>query len=213
MKQHLLKLLTMSVGMWGVLVFDAQAQTSMLRGYVMEIQMVPAFCALDKGKNKKRKCVEGYSLNINGLYPDIAKENCQTTSSAALSPLQAKVLSRVMPDQSERTKLWKKYGGCVPMNASQYFRTIINYADRLNVPLELSAADDNITNVNALRTDFLRLNKNMPNQALHFSCQMINQVHVLTAIDICYSTTGKYKQCPKTLHTNCPYGFHIKGTF
>lgn len=213
MKRHRLKLLTMSVGAWGILASEVQAQTSVLRGYVMEIQMVPAFCALDKEKSKKRKCVEGYSLNIAGLYPDTTKESCQTTSSSVLLPLQAKVVSRVMPDQNARTMLWQNYGGCVPMNASQYFRTIINYADRLNVPLDLSAADDNFTNVNALRADFLKLNKSMPNHALHFSCQMINRVHVLTSIDICYNTAGKYKQCPKTLQTNCPYGFHIKGTF
>lgn len=213
MKQHRLIFLIVIMGVCGLLVPHAQAQTTVLKGYIMNIQMVPATCALDKQKNKKRKCAEGYSLNIAGLYPETTQPSCHTQSSAALLPLQAKVISRVMPDPNSRAQLWANYGGCVPMNASQYFRTIINYADRLNVPLELSAADDNIANINALRADFLRLNKSMPNQSLHFNCQLLNRTPVLTSIDICYNTSGKYKQCPTQVSTKCPYRFTIKGTF
>ena len=213
MKQRRLTLLIMSLGMLGLFSAHAQAPATALKGYVMEIQMVPAICALDKQKNKKRKCVEGYSLNISGFYPDTTQEKCHTNSPATLLPLQAKVVSRVMPDQNARAQLWANYGGCVPMNASQYFRTIINYADRLNVPLELSAADDNEMNISRLRADFLKLNKSMPNQSLQFNCQLLNRTHVLTSIDICYNAVGKYKQCPKDMTTNCPYHFTIKGTF
>ena len=32
-------------------------------------------------------------------------------------------------------KMW----GCVPMNASQYFRTVINFVERLKVPADLTS--------------------------------------------------------------------------
>lgn len=201
------------VGVMGGYIHSAQAQSTPLKGYVMDIQMVPAVCALDKQKNKKRKCVEGYSLNIAGLYPETNQSNCVTSSSASLSPLQAKVMSRVMPDIAAREQLWANYGGCVPVNASQYFRAIINLADRLNVPLELSASENKTVSIAQLRNQFIKLNKGMPSQALHLSCRALGKEYVLTGVSICYSTTSKYKQCPKYVTTNCPNTFLIKGSF
>lgn len=112
-----------------------------VKGYVIWVQLTPAICHLDSTKIKKRKCLEGYSLNIVGLYPETSKSNCQTKSSAQLSPLQARAVARVMPDEAARVHLWQSIGGCVNMNASQYFRTIINTADRLNIPAEISTSD------------------------------------------------------------------------
>lgn len=214
MKQQYLALLRVfwsCVGGWLLSVHTAQATP--IKGYVMDVEMVPAVCALDRKKNKNRKCVEGYSLNIEGLYPDPQQSNCVTQSSATLLPLQAKVISRVMPDAAARKKLWHDYGGCMPMQATQYFRTIINYADRLNVPLELSAADSKTSTVNALKMQFLKLNKTMSSDAVHFSCRVLGREHVLTGIKICYSTKGHYQRCPKTVISNCPNRFLIKGSF
>jgi hypothetical protein len=52
-----------------------------VKGYVMDVQMVPAVCAYDPLKSKKRKCLEGYSLNITGLYPETSTRDCTTNSS------------------------------------------------------------------------------------------------------------------------------------
>ena len=76
-----------------------------LKGYVMQVQMTPAICLLDTSKVKKRKCMEGYTLNIEGLYPETSRTNCTTATSATLPPLQAKVVARVMPDEAARRQL------------------------------------------------------------------------------------------------------------
>ena len=86
--------------------FQAVASPKGLQGYVMHIQMTPAICSIDKSKIKQRKCLEGYSLNITGLYPETTTRECQTKSSAVLSPLQTKVVARVMPDEHARRQLW-----------------------------------------------------------------------------------------------------------
>ena len=70
-------------------------------------------------------------MTIAGLLPETTEEDCTTSSSANLSPIQANVVSRIMPGENSRAQLWHSVGGCLPMNASQYFRTIINYAERL----------------------------------------------------------------------------------
>lgn len=182
-------------------------------GYLMDIQMVPAICALDPLKSRKRKCLEGYSLNIAGLYPIKIDKDCRTSSSATLAPLQARVVSRVMPDQTARVQLWQAYGGCFNMNASQYFRLIINLAGRLNVPLELSAAETKLTQHQALRTQFLRLNKTLTPQAFYFSCHRLGSQSFLSGVKMCYSKNGSYQSCAKQLQTNCPQNFLIKGSF
>ena len=182
-------------------------------GYLMDIQMVPAVCALDPSKARKRKCLEGYSLNIAGLYPLKPEKDCRTQSSATLPPLQAKVVAKVMPDQTARMQLWQAYGGCFSMTASQYFRMIINFADRLNVPLELSAAETKQIQHQALRTQFLRLNRDLNTNAFHFSCHRLGNQVFLSSVKMCYSKKGTYQSCPRELLTNCPKTFLIKGSF
>lgn len=199
---------TVGVGLTAPNVFAAPVQ-----GYVMVIQMTPAVCMLDAQNSKKRKCLEGYSLNISGLYPEIAQTECKTSSSAELSPLQAKVVARVMPDGNARIQLWQTIGGCVPMNASQYFRTVINYAEQLKIPPELTSPETRVKRMTELRTQFLRLNPTLSNNAIKFNCANIQGNSTLTEVKLCYKNNGQYKQCPVAVETNCPASFLIKGSY
>lgn len=189
------------------------AQAGGLQGYVMQIQMTPAVCALDATRQKQRKCLEGYSLTITGLLPETTEVNCHTSSSANLSPLQAKVVARVMPDENARMLLWRSVGGCVPMSASQYFRTIINFADRLKVPSELSSAETRTIQMSRLKQQFLRLNSTLPASAIRFNCESSHGDPVLTNIQVCYQVNGQYKQCTSHIVSSCPASFLIKGSY
>ena len=184
-----------------------------VQGYVMSVQMTPAVCLIDSSKSKKRKCLEGYSLNIEGLYPEVAARECSTQSSAKLPPLQAKVVARVMPDEAARIQLWQGIGGCVPMNASQYFRTVINFAGRLKVPADLTSANNIEVQQEGLRQQFIKLNPSLPSKGLRFSCQTSKFDTVLTEISVCYKTNGQYKQCSSHFVSSCPSEFSIKGSY
>lgn len=182
-------------------------------GYIMEVQMVPAMCYLYPEYSKKRKCLEGYSLNISGLYPQTTSTSCNTNSSATLSPLQAKVVARIMPDESTRAGLWRSIGGCVPMNASQYFRAIINYADRLKVPEELTEQESQTIALDALRRKFLRINPQLPSTAIRFHCVSTRPNSMLTSLKVCYNSRGGYTACPANLLNTCPAVVTIKGIY
>lgn len=182
-------------------------------GYVMDVQMVPAICSLYPEYAKKRKCLEGYSLNITGLFPENPQGNCITNSSAKLSPLQAKVVARVMPDENSRAALWHHIGGCLPMNASQYFRTIINYADRLKVPHELTDQENLTMSMETLRAKFLKINPQLPANAIRFNCSGLHSKSLLTAVKVCYYSNGQYKNCPANIVNTCPHTLTIKGTY
>lgn len=187
--------------------------TPTVHGYVMNVQLVPAVCSLDPQRNKKRKCLEGYSLNITGLYPETNQQECLSTSSAKLQPIQAKVVARIMPDENARNALWREIGGCVPMKASQYFRTIIHYAEKLKIPEELTSQETQQMQAVALRSKILRLNTGLPAQSVQFRCQPSYTGSILTDIKICYKSNGQYKQCSNNVVSNCPSSFIIKGSF
>lgn len=181
--------------------------------YIMDVQMVPAVCSLHADFSKKRKCLEGYSLNISGLFPETTSGDCTTTSSAKLPPLQAKVVARVMPDENSRALLWRNIGGCMPMNATQYFRNIINYADKLKVPEELTGQENLVMPLDTLKAKFLKINTGLPSNGVRFNCQKVAQGNLLTSIKICYYRNGKYKQCPANVVNTCAKNVLIKGTY
>ena len=178
--------------------FASAVSAAPVQGYVMAIQMTPAVCMLDMQSAKKRKCLEGYSLNISGLFPETTQVDCKTSSSAALSPLQAKVVARIMPDETARVQLWRAIGGCVLMSASQYFRTVINYAERLKVPTELTMPETQKIQLDSLRLQFLRLNRTLPSNAIKFNCTTYHAASILTELKLCYKNDGSYKPCPTT---------------
>lgn len=182
--------------------------------YVMQLQMVPALCALDVKKVKKRKCLDGYAINIAGLYPQTQKQSCYTESSAQLAPLQAKVLARVMPDEVERRTLWRNVGGCLNMTASQYFRLIIRYSEKLEVPTELLGIERNKNiRLTDLRSNFLKLNRGLSQQGIQFECRLFHGEYLLTGAKICYNRKGEYTKCAQNISDRCPQNITIKGSF
>ena len=193
---------------------QANATTPTLQGYVMQVEMTPAICSLDVNRQKQRKCLEGYSLTITGLLPEVSQNDCKTNSSALLSPIQAKVVARVMPDENYRVQLWRSIGGCVPMNASQYFRTVINLAEKLKIPSDLTSSENKSVQHQVLVSQFLKLNPSMSNNSIRFSCQNSKSNNaILTEIQVCYKVSGQYKQCSNHIVSNCPSSFLIKGTY
>lgn len=190
------------------------AETQDISGYVMHVQMTPAVCALDSSKQKQRKCLEGYSLTIASLLPEVpVNRECDTKTSAKLSPLQAKVVARVMPDENARVQLWQNVGGCVPMNASQYFRTVINFAERLKIPADLTSPNTIEVQKENIRQQFTKLNPSLPPNGIRFTCQSSKFDSVLTEIRVCYQKNGQYKQCASHIVTGCPNEFTIKGSY
>lgn len=192
---------------------QANAAIPPLQGYVMQVEMTPAICSLDVNRQKQRKCLEGYSLTITGLLPEVSRNECKTNSSALLSPIQAKVVARVMPDENYRVQLWQSIGGCVPMNASQYFRTVINLAEKLKIPADLTSSENKSVQHTALTAQFLKLNPSMSNNSIRFNCQNSKSNAILTEIQVCYKVSGQYKQCSNHIVSNCPSSFLIKGTY
>lgn len=201
------------VGICSILARVVHAETPARHGYVMHIQMTPAVCAFDPARKKQRKCLEGYALTVGGLVPENVHAGCETNSSATLSPLQAKVVARIIPDEVARVQLWHNVGGCMSMNATQYFRTIINYAQDLKIPAVLTDTTSHTIAKTNLEKQFLHLNPRLPADGIVLFCQSNRNTTFLTHISVCYKTNGGYKACTPKIVSNCPNNFTIQGIY
>ena len=187
--------------------------TAANHGLILHVQMTPAVCTLDPNRKKQRKCLEGYALTVAGLVPEGHYTGCETSSSAILPPLQAKVVARVIPDEASRLQLWRSVGGCMSMPAVQYFRTIINYAQRLKIPAVLTDASSHTMQRQTLLAQFLKLNTGLPADGIEFFCQKNQNTTLLTHVSVCYNNSGAYKACAGQDISNCPKNFTIQGTY
>lgn len=184
--------------------------------FTLVIHMTPAICAMDESKRILRQCQEGFSLTIASLQPELppkASEDCTSNSSAALNPLQSRVVERVMPDEQLRREDWQRNGGCTGMTASTYFRTIANYAGKLRVPPEFNAAGEVHMNRASLIKQLQSLNPGLPADGMQLSCVSNPKfsMPVLTELRVCYSPNGQYVSCPATIRSNCPNTFEVQG--
>ena len=90
----------------GVMVLPAQAASAAKTGQrVLMIEMTPALCSLQPTRARMRQCLEGYSLTVSGLDMGYG-ERCGRGSEPRLTPLQLKVVNRIMPDTTVRTQAW-----------------------------------------------------------------------------------------------------------
>lgn len=184
------------------------------KGYVLNIELSPAVCKIDLSQKRMRQCLEGYSLSVAGLFPTDHSRPCQTSNNLVLTPVQKRVLMRIMPDENVQMRLWRNIGGCISMSAQQYVRLMVNYAERLNIPEEFSTASTLKVNRDWLERRFIQQNTGMSNKSFHLSCGTLNRTKtVLTNIQVCYKQDGRYTDCPSTRVSQCPDQFVIQGSY
>lgn len=188
----------------------ADAPTS----YTLVINLTPAVCATNPELRRLRQCQEGFSLTVSQLQPvpPPSERGC-AQEPALLSPLQARVVERIMPDEQLRNEAWRTSGSCTGMSANVYFRTITNYAGRLKVPPEFNADQAVIMHKAQLAQQLVDLNAGLKSNGLQFNCVKSPKFRqpMLTEIRVCYSPNGSYLDCPASVESNCPDRFVVHG--
>lgn len=182
--------------------------------YDLKIELSPAVCLLDPSQHKQRKCLEGYSFTILGLFPE-TQRNCVTASAVQLPPLQTQAIARVMPNEYVRQQVWTQVGGCEYGSASQYFRRIINFSQNLKIPNEVRSSQSHHASYQEIQNRFVQINQKLPPNGIRLICQMNRKSKqmLLTQIHICYHANGKYKECTTPVQNTCPSSFTIQGMY
>ena len=196
--------------MRGILMISAQAATTVKTGQrVLMIEMTPALCGLQPTRARMRQCLEGYSLTVSGLDMGYG-ERCGRGSEPRLTPLQLKVVNRIMPDTTVRSQTWQRYGACSPLSASSYFRQITNYAGALKLPNELNTGNSYTVAKSRFISQMTRLNSGMSTASVDLICQEgSRRQSILTDIHVCYEGSEFGSCYGKT--DNCGSKFIISG--
>jgi ribonuclease T2 len=177
--------------------------------FTLIIRMTPAACALDPDLQKLRQCQDGFTLTISSLQAERASgkrlENC-SHDQTNLSPLQERVVERVMPDKQLRDEDWQRNGSCTGMSPTVYFRTIATYAQRLKIPSELASPRDTVLTKSYIINKLQQLNPGLTEKSLLLRCtaESGREFPVLTELRSCYNTQGQYDACPANIKSNCP---------
>lgn len=189
----------------------AQAATVVKTGQrVLMIEMTPALCRLQPTRARMRQCLEGYSLTVAGLDLGYG-ERCGRGSDPRLTPLQLKVVNRIMPDTTVRSQAWQHYGACSPLSSSSYFRQIVNYAGALKLPSELNTGNSYTVSKSRFIGQMTRLNSGMTSASIDLICQKdaSRRQSVLTDIHVCYDG-GQFGSCNNVVDS-CGKNFIISG--
>ncbi|WP_350560086.1 hypothetical protein [Psychrobacter sp. CAL346-MNA-CIBAN-0220] len=196
--------------MQGALLIPAQAASMAKTGQrVLMIEMTPALCNLQPSRARMRQCLEGYSLTVSGLDLGYG-ERCGRGSEPRLTPLQLKIVNRIMPDITVRSQAWQRYGVCSPLSASSYFRQIINHAGQLKLPNELNTGNSYTVSKSSFVRQMTRLNSGMTSSSIDLICQDgSRRQSILTDIHVCYEGND-FGSCTNVVD-NCGKNFIISG--
>nr|WP_289055085.1 hypothetical protein [uncultured Psychrobacter sp.] len=194
----------------GVMLLPAHAASTVKTGQrVLMIEMTPALCSIQPTRARMRQCLEGYSLTVSGLDMGYG-ERCGVGSEPRLTPLQLKVVNRIMPDTTVRSQAWQRYGACSPLSAASYFRQITNYAGALKLPNELHTGNSYTVSKARFISQMTRLNSGMSASGIDLICQAGNRRQsILTDIHVCYDGSN-FGKCYQVVN-NCGNKFIISG--
>lgn len=194
----------------GIMLLPAQAASTIKTGQrVLMVEMTPALCSLQPTRARMRQCLEGYSLTVSGLDMGYG-ERCGRGSEPRLTPLQLKVVNRIMPDTTVRSQAWQRYGVCSPLSASSYFRQITNYAGGLKLPNELNTGNSYTVSKSRFIGQMTRLNSGMSSNSVDLICQEgSRRQSILTDIHVCYEGSS-FGTC-QNIVDSCGSKFIISG--
>lgn len=193
----------------GAIAMPAQAANASKSGQrVLMIEMTPALCSLQPTRSRMRQCLEGYSLTVSGLDMGYG-ERCGRGSEPRITPLQLKVVNRIMPDTTVRTQAWQRYGACSPLSSSSYFRQITNYAGALKLPNELNTGNSYTVLKSRFIGQMTSLNSGMTPASIDLICQAGTRQMILTDVHVCYEGS-EFGNC-RNVVDNCGSKFVISG--
>lgn len=184
--------------------YDTNSQNR-TQNHTLVLEMTPAMCLFYPSRTQMRQCQEGYRVTVEAL--DLGY-NCVSSTRPVLSPVQEKVVHRIMPDDTFIRQAWRRYGECSPYNASEYFRLVTRYTSELKLPAELTQNGQYLVDKNVFKQKLKRLNPNKGINKITFDCQQAGQ-SILTKIEICYADDNR-NFCSKTVDS-CPQQITIWG--
>lgn len=196
----------------------AEDSQNLKHHYLLSINLAPAACILHPEWRELRQCQEGYSIIVHGLWTEktaaektnLEKSEICSEKPPELSPVQQRVLEKLMPDEAVRNKAWQKYGACMGLSAQDYFRTIMSYTNKLKLPGTFKEeGSDRVVERDVLLAQILKLNTGLSEKGVYLRCQSNQEKTFLTEVRVCYDKFGQFIEC-KNFKPNCPESMTLR---
>ena len=153
--------------------------------YTLSISLAPALCQLHPENRQLRICQEGYSIIVQGFWPESQDgrrvRNC-SRENPELSPVQERVLEKVM-----------------------------SRANRLRLPSQINKEGrDQVMDRSQLVSDIMKLNAGLPEKGIYLRCNLQEGTPLLTELRVCYKPNGEFTECSSSFKPNCPTTFTVR---
>lgn len=182
-----------------VLVLSPSRFSPSTRSVVFALRRVPTFCRsipqwLSETKFECSRS-ETFGLVVHGLWPQSSTaksirgqpRNCFNDEQLSLNVIRRYYC--LMPDEYLMQAEWEKHGSCFFGTAVEYFDRIETLFNRLTLPNLRGMKSAGRT---AIRSEFLRLNPQLPSSALQI---FVNEQNELEEIRLCYDLQFRYRSC------------------
>ncbi len=181
--------------------------------YVLALSWSPSYCASEGPRANKQQCGSSrpFGFVVHGLWPQNEwgyPANCQVAnnrSGGSYVPRRIiSSLSDIMPAAGLVAYQWRKHGSCSGLSQSDYFATLRNAFDQVNIPPSLrnlasGTAGGRRVDPILVEKAFIAANPGMKPEGISISCKR----NYLQEVRICMTKDLQFRSCDEVDANAC----------
>ncbi|KAB2730895.1 ribonuclease T [Brucella anthropi] len=169
--------------------------------YVLALSWSPSYCASEGPRANKQQCGTNrpFGFVVHGLWPqnewgypaNCQFDNARSRGSYVPRPIISR-LSDIMPSAGLVAYQWRKHGSCSGLSQDEYFSTLRNAFDQVNIPPSLrNLASGRRVDPLLVEKAFIAANPGMKPDGISISCKR----NYLQEVRICMTKDLQYRAC------------------
>lgn len=169
--------------------------------YVLSLSWSPSYCALEGPRANKQQCgaTRPYGFVVHGLWPqnewgypaNCQYDNARSRGSFVPRPIVSSV-SDIMPSSGLVAHQWRKHGSCSGLSQNDYFATVRQGYERVNIPPSLrNLTSSRRVDPMLVEKAFVTANPGMKPDGISVSCKK----NYLQEVRICMTKDLKFRAC------------------
>lgn len=177
--------------------------------YVLSLSWSPSYCAMEGSRADRQQCGSNRPLGfvVHGLWPQNEwgyPANCQLDNSRSRGSYVPRQilsgLSDIMPSTGLAAYQWRKHGSCSGLSQDDYFSTLRNAFDRVNIPPSLrNLASGRRVDPVLVEKAFVAANPGMKPDGISVSCKR----NYLQEVRICLTKDLRFRACDEVDANAC----------
>lgn len=173
--------------------------------YVLSLSWSPGWCSATGDGRNAEQCDRGRKVDfvVHGLWPQNEKgwpENCHTNARNP-SKRETAAMADIMGSGGLAWYQWKKHGRCSGLSSAQYFETLREAADRIEIPKVFDDLARDISLPPSVVEDaFIEANPDLTRDRITVTCQG----KALQEVRICLTRDLEPRDCGADIRRDCP---------